>query len=65
MRTLEVVTDVGVPSGIKELLFDRWCSSKNVDHDFGKLRQLLLLEEFKWGVSNEIKTYLSEQKVTL
>ena len=48
---------------IKEQLFDKWCSSKNVDHDFGKLRQLLLIEEFKWGVCNEIKTYLSEQKV--
>jgi hypothetical protein len=48
---------------IKEQLFDRWCSSKHVDHDFHKLRQLLLIEEFKWGVSNEIKTYLSEQKV--
>ena len=34
-----------------------------VDHDFGNLKQLLLIEEFKWGVSNEIKTYLSEQKV--
>ena len=28
-----------------------------------KIRQLLLIEEFKWGLSNEIKTYLSEQKV--
>ena len=26
------------------------------------IRQLLLIEEFKWGLSNEIKTYLSEQK---
>ena len=46
-------------------LFDKWCSSKNVDHDFGKSRQLLLTEEFKWGVRNEIKTYLSEQKVDI
>ena len=23
---------------IKEQLYDRWCSSKNVDHDFGNLR---------------------------
>ena len=48
---------------IKEQLFDKWCSSKKVDHDFDKIRQLLLIEEFKWGLSNEIKTYLSEQKV--
>ena len=38
-------------------------SSKKVGHDFDKIRQLLLIEEFKWGLSNEIKTYLSEQKV--
>ena len=30
---------------------------------FIKKRQLLLIEEFKWGLSNEIETYLSEQKV--
>ena len=47
---------------IKEALFDKWCSSKKVDHDFDNLRQLLI-DEFKWDVSNEIKTYLSEQKV--
>ena len=35
----------------------------NVDRDFGKLRKFLMIEELKWGVSNEIKTYLSEQKV--
>ena len=39
------------------------CSSKKVGDDSDNLRQLLLIEEFKWGVSNEIKTYLSEQKV--
>ena len=48
---------------IKEQLFDKWCSSKKVGQDFDKIRQLLLIEEFKWGLSNEIKTYLSEQKV--
>ena len=48
---------------IKEQLFDKWCSSKKVGHDFDKIWQLLLIEEFKWGLSNEIKTYLSEQKV--
>ena len=46
---------------IKEQLFDKWCSSKKVGHDFDKIRQLLLIEEFKWGLSNEIKIYLSEQ----
>ena len=36
---------------------------EKVGQDFDKIRQLLLIEEFKWGLSNEIKTYLSEQKV--
>ncbi|KAL5004438.1 hypothetical protein ScPMuIL_017894, partial [Solemya velum] len=31
----------------KEQLFSRWCDSKEIDEDFGKLRQLLLIEEFK------------------
>ena len=48
---------------IKEQLFDKLCSSKKAGHDFDKIRQLLLIEEFKWGLSNEIKTYLNEQKV--
>ena len=48
---------------ITEQLFDKWCSLKKVGHDFDKIRQLHLIEEFKWGLSNEIKTYLSEQKV--
>ena len=31
----------------KEQLFDRWCSSKKVGSDHAKLRQLMLVEEFK------------------
>ena len=41
----------------KEHLFDRWCASQNVGGDFAKLRQLLLVEEFKNCLSNEVKTY--------
>ena len=32
---------------VKEQLFDRWCHSKKVNKDFEKLRQLILIEEFK------------------
>ena len=46
---------------IKEKLFARWCSSNKVDHDFGNLRQLLLIEEFKWCVSTNFKS----QRLTL
>ena len=34
-----------------------------VNNDFKKLRELMLLEEFKNCVPNEIKTYLEEQKL--
>ena len=41
--------------------FDQWCASKEVNHDFNKFRQLILLEEFKSCVSAHIKTYLDER----
>ena len=47
---------------IKETLFDRWCTSKEVN-DFDRLRELVLLEEFKSCIPAEIQTYLDEQRV--
>ena len=47
----------------KERLFDRWCASMGVNNDFKKLRELMLLEEFKNCMPNEIKMYLEEQKL--
>ena len=47
----------------KETLFDHWCTSKEVNGDFGRLRQLMLMEEFKSCVPSEIRTYLDEQKM--
>ncbi|KAL5008571.1 hypothetical protein ScPMuIL_014152, partial [Solemya velum] len=44
----------------KEQLFNRWCDSKEIDEDFGKLRQLLLIEEFKrFMYQLQIKQYKS------
>ena len=48
----------------KEALLDRWCASKEVAKDFEKLRQLILVEEFKACVPTNIKTYSDEQKAT-
>jgi len=45
----------------KEIQFDCWCASKEVSGDFNKLRQLILLEEFKSCLSPHIKTYLDER----
>lgn len=46
----------------KEALFDRWCQSTAV-LDFKDLRNLVLLEEFKNCLPENICTYLNEQKV--
>ena len=47
----------------KEALFNRWCTSQQVGNSFDKLKQLILLEEFKSCVPVKVKTYLEEQKV--
>jgi hypothetical protein len=48
---------------VKEQLFDRWLSAKEVQEDFGKLRQLILIEEFKSCVHVDVKTHLDERDV--
>ena len=44
-----------------EQLFDRWLASKQVD-SLDKLKQLLLLEQFKNCIHSDIRTHLDEQK---
>ena len=48
----------------KEALFDRWCSSKNIGENYSKLRELMLIEEFKSCIPVELKTYLDDQKAS-
>ena len=47
----------------KEVYFNRWCNSREVGTDFEKLRQVILIEEFKMCVPGDIKTCLHEQKI--
>ena len=47
----------------KEQLFDKWCSSKKVGSDHAKLRQLLLVEEFKWCINSDVKSFLDKKEV--
>ena len=47
----------------KENLFNRWCHSKEIGQDFKKLKQMVLLEEFKGKVQSDIRSHLDEQKV--
>ena len=46
----------------KEQLFDRWCSSQKIDKDYDKLRQLILVEEFKRCIHSDVRTFIDEQK---
>ena len=47
----------------KEQLFDRWCSSKEIGSNHEKLRQLMLVEEFKRCINSDIKSFLDEKQV--
>ena len=47
----------------KEQVFDRWCSSKKVGSDHEKLRQLMLVEEFKWCINSDVRAFLNEKEV--
>jgi len=48
---------------VKEQLFDRWLTSREVGKNYEKLRQLVLVEEFKQCVHSDVKTHLDEHKV--
>ena len=47
----------------KEQLFNRWCCSKKIDQNYDKLRQLMLVEEFKRCIQSDVKTFLDEKQV--
>ena len=47
----------------KEQLFDRWCSSKKIGSNHEKLRQFMLVEEFKRCINSDIKSFLDEKQV--
>ena len=47
----------------KENLFNRWCHSKEEGQDFEKLKQMVLVEEFKDKVRPDIRSHLDKQKV--
>ena len=47
----------------KEQLFDRWCCSKKIDQNYDKLKQLMLVEEFKRCIQSDVKTFLDEKQV--
>ena len=44
-------------------IFDRWCSSKEIGSDYPKLRQLMLVEEFKRCINSDVMSFLDETEV--
>lgn len=47
----------------QELWFDQWVTAKEIGNSYDKLRQLVLIEQFRNCVQGNIKTYLEENKV--
>jgi hypothetical protein len=48
---------------VKEQMFERWLTSKKTGNDYEKLKQLMLLEEFKHCLHSDIRTHLDEHEV--
>ncbi|XP_068229607.1 uncharacterized protein [Palaemon carinicauda] len=49
----------------QRLWYDRWINAREVNGDFGKLQELILLEQFKDGINPLIKTYMDERDVII
>ena len=47
----------------KEQLLARWFSSKKIEQNFEKFRQLILVEEFKNCLHSDVKSFLDEKQV--
>ncbi|XP_071954190.1 uncharacterized protein [Antedon mediterranea] len=48
---------------VKEQMFDRWVSSKDVELNYDNLKQMMLIEEFKRCIHVDIKIHLDERKI--
>ena len=46
----------------QEQLFDRWCCSKKIDQNYDKLRQFMLVKEFKSCIHSDVKTFLDKKQ---
>ena len=48
----------------KQRLFDQWCHAMKVQQDFERLRQIILIEEFKESVNFNLRVYIDERAPT-
>ncbi|XP_059806466.1 reticulocyte-binding protein homolog 2a-like [Hypanus sabinus] len=54
----QTYTEFAYENGV---LLDRWCTAEIVDKDYWRLRELILIEEFKGCVLEDIWMYLNEK----
>ena len=47
----------------KLLYFDRWCHSKSIDEDYDNLKELVLVEDFKQCIREDVRTFLNEKEI--
>ena len=47
----------------KEIALDRWICSLKVDHTFETLREVMLIEECKRCMNQEVRTYVNDRDV--
>ena len=47
----------------QKLWYDRWVNSKDVNSDYGRLEELVLLEQFKVSIHSDVRTYLDENNI--
>ena len=48
---------------LQEELFDQWLRSQKIEGKFNKLRELMLVEQFKNGLYPDLRTHLDEQPI--
>ena len=48
----------------KQRYFDQWCHAMKVQQDFERLRQIILIEEFKESVNFNLRVYIDERAPT-
>ena len=48
----------------KQRFFDQWCHAMKVQQDFERLRQIILIEEFKESVNFNLRVYIDERAPT-
>lgn len=68
-RNLEMQKNIdsmtyGEFANLKERYFDNWCRAVKIAGDFDKLRELVLVEDFKRCIDPTLRVFLDEKEVS-